>query len=83
MGNFLPVKTKGHYALRDLIEAILWILRTGSQLRNLPESFPKWESVYYHFRKWGKDGTLNRLNAPLNKMERKRQGNTRPASFLY
>ncbi|WP_366512981.1 transposase, partial [uncultured Chryseobacterium sp.] len=42
---FLPVKTKGHYTLRDLTDAILWILRTGSQWRNLPENFPKWESV--------------------------------------
>ena len=31
MENFLPVKTKGHYALRDLMDTILWILRTGSQ----------------------------------------------------
>lgn len=70
---FLPVKTKGHYTLRDLTDAILWILRTGSQWRNLPENFPKWESVYYHFRKWGKDGTLVRLNMMLNKAERLRQ----------
>ncbi len=63
MEKFLPAHTKGHYASRDLIDAILWILRTGSQWCNLPENFPKWESVYYHFRKWDKDGTLVRLNA--------------------
>ncbi|WP_294303017.1 IS5 family transposase [uncultured Chryseobacterium sp.] len=82
MEKFLPVKTKGHYALRDLIDAIFWILRTGSQWRNLAENFPKWESVYYHFRKWGKDGTLSRLNAMLNKMERKRQGKRQTPSLL-
>uniref|UniRef100_UPI0030195002 transposase n=1 Tax=Chryseobacterium mucoviscidosis TaxID=1945581 RepID=UPI0030195002 len=52
MKKHLPIKIKGHYNLRDLADAILWILRIGSQWRNLPETFPKWQSVYYHFRKW-------------------------------
>lgn len=41
MKKHLPTKTKGHYNLRDLADAILWILRIGSQWRNLPETFPK------------------------------------------
>ncbi|TVZ26653.1 transposase [Gillisia sp. Hel_I_86] len=82
MKKFLPVKIKGHYKLRDIADAILWIFRTGCQWRNLPECFPKWESVYYHFRKWGRDGTLSRLNAGLNMMERKRQGKGATPSML-
>jgi transposase len=45
--DFLPIQRKRKYDLRAIVDAILWYLRIGSQWRNLPESFPKWESVYY------------------------------------
>jgi len=82
MKKYLPTKTKGHYSLRDIVDAILWILRTGSQWRNLPDCYPKWQSVYYHFKKWEKDGTLIRLNASLNQLERKRVGRVATPSLL-
>jgi len=82
MKLFLPEKTRGHYKLRDIVDAIFWQLRTGTQWRNLPDSFPKWTSVYYYFRKWQKDGTQQRLNTELNKMERKRQGKEQTPSLL-
>ena len=44
----------------------------GGQWLNLSEpTFPKWQSVYYYFRKWKLDGTLNGLNAMLNMYERR------------
>lgn len=82
MEKILPVKTKGCYSLRDLTDGVLWVLRTGCQWRNLPENFPKWESVYYHFRKWGGDGTLLKLNFMLNKSERLRQGKEETPGLL-
>lgn len=82
MKIFLPEKTKGKYKLRNLADAILWILRVGSQWRNLPGYFPKWESVHYHFKKWEGDGTLARLNFGLNMMERERQGKSATPSML-
>jgi len=82
MEKILPVKIKGKYDLRNLVDGVLWLLRTGAQWRNLPECFPKWQSVYYHFRKWGADGTLCRLNNTLNQMERIRQGKAPTPSLL-
>jgi transposase len=38
--------------MRLRIEAILWILRTGSPWRDLPPSFGRWKSVYDRFRAW-------------------------------
>ena len=78
----LPIKRKRKYDLREVVNAILWILRIGSQWRNLPESFPPWKSVYYYFRKWQKDGTLERLNTSLNQKERERQGKESTPSML-
>ena len=68
-----PTQRKRKYDLRDIVNAIFWILRTGShgvarRWRNLPKAFPKWQLVYYYFSKWKKDGTLPGLNNLLNMM---------------
>lgn len=39
-----------------MLEGILWIVRTGSPWRDMPEHFPKWQSVYTRFRKWTRCG---------------------------
>ena len=46
---------------RSVLNGMMWILRTGAPWRDLPERYGPWESVYYHFRKWSDDGTLDRL----------------------
>ena len=80
--EYLPLQRKRKYALRDVIDAIFWILRIGGQWRNLPECFPKWQSVYYYFRRWKSDGTLENINLALNRLERERMGKeSTPAMF--
>ena len=64
---------KRKYNLRDVLDAQFYILRTGSQWRNIPDNYPPWETVYYYFRKWKKDETFEYLNSTLNKLKRKRQ----------
>ena len=80
--EYLPTQRKRKYDLRQITDAILWMLRIGSQWRNLPEVFPPWKSVYYYFRKWKKDGTLLRLNEGLNRKERIRRGKEPTPSML-
>ena len=47
---------------RTIVEAILWILRTGAPWRDLPEDeFCPWETVYGLFNTWTDDGTLDKI----------------------
>ncbi len=79
----LPSQRRRKHSLRDVVDGILWVLRVGSQWRNLPaETFPKWQLVYYYFRRWTVDGTLERLNWSLNMQERKRQGKEESPSMV-
>ena len=56
--------------LRAVINAILYILRTGCQWRYLPKEYPNYNSVYYHFRKWCGDGTWEAVNTALREQVR-------------
>jgi hypothetical protein len=41
--------------MRQVINAILYILVSGIQWRMLPKDYPKWQSVYHYFRQWRDD----------------------------
>lgn len=71
------------YSMGEIINAILYIVRTGSQWKNLPHDFPKWKSVYYHYRKWCLDGTWQRLNEVLVVKSREALGrNAQPSAAI-
>ena len=46
---------------RLFVEAVLWIVRTGSPWRDLPEEFGKWNTVFKRFRDWVKAGIWQKL----------------------
>jgi putative transposase len=60
--------------IRDVVDAIFYVNRTGVQWRYLPHDFPQWELVYSYFRKWGKDGTWDRLQRLLREGVRQAAG---------
>jgi transposase len=46
---------------RQMLNGILWILRTGAPWRDLPERLGPWQTVYDHFRNWRRDGVYDRI----------------------
>ncbi len=59
---------------RAIVDAIFYRLRTGCQWRQLPADFPSWITVYRYFRKWGDDGTWERINTALRRQVRSAAG---------
>lgn len=75
----MPTQTEGRgrrieIELREVLNGIFYLLRTGCQWRNLPSDFPNHNSVYYHYSKWCRDGTWLRVNRALVWLERRRVG---------
>jgi transposase len=64
---------KRQHSLKLILEAIFWINRTGAQWRNLDSKFPKWQLVYYYFRKFVKDGRWQKVNQFLVTLDRQTQ----------
>lgn len=46
---------------RTVLNGILWVLRTGSPWRDIPEEFGPWKTYWRMFDKWNADGTLSEI----------------------
>ncbi len=62
------------WPLRAIVEAILYLDRTGCAWRYLPADFPPWRTVYGYFAAWRDDGTLARLHDALRAQVRAAAG---------
>src|SRR5271166_4555677 len=59
--------------LRDVVDAVLYILRTGCQWRYLPRDFPPKSTVWRYFDEWRRDGTLDLIHDLLRRKVRTAQ----------
>jgi len=53
------------HARRRIVEAILYVVRTGCSWRQLPHDFPPWPTVYWYFKQWRADGLVDRIHDAL------------------
>src|SRR5215216_652556 len=60
--------------MREIINGILYILRTGAAWRHLPHDLPPHQTVYDYHNAWRKDGTWERLHTTLRERVRRRAG---------
>ena len=63
-------------SLRVIVEAILYILSTGCQWRQLPREFAPFTTVQAYFYRFSRDGTLVRINQALVAQARELAGRT-------
>lgn len=69
-------KPKGRHGGDDrmFLEAVCWVVRTGSPWRDMPPEFGPWKTVYNRYNRWAKLGYLNAILAVLKKRWRSRMG---------
>jgi putative transposase len=62
------------HSLRDVLDAIFYVLKSGCHWRLLPHDFPPWSTVYYHFRRFRLNGLWHLILKELHAAERNRAG---------
>ena len=78
VSKYIPEKKgagrKPKYEKREIINAIFYVVHSGCQWAMLPHDFPPWYSVYYHFRKWQKNGNWFLIHQALHQELREKEG---------
>ena len=62
------------YEQRRVVDALLYVVKTGCQWRQLPSDFPPWKTVHEHFRAWRDSGVWERVGQTLREQRRKAGG---------
>ncbi|MCX4869387.1 IS5 family transposase (plasmid) [Streptomyces sp. NBC_00257] len=82
-GRALDFGRPPEHDLRDIMDAILYVDRTGVQWRYLPHDFPPWNTVYGYFAKWQQEGVFAQLNGLLRQLLRQKEGrDTEPSACV-
>lgn len=76
LGPLLPGEKPGGrhrlYPLREIINALRYLLRAGCSWRLLPHDFPHWRAVYQYFKIWKQDGTWLKIHDYLHEQLREK-----------
>lgn len=72
--EFFPSGNKSKYNKRSLVEAVLYIVKTGCQWRMLPHDYPPYTAVWSFYRRARDNGTGDKVMRYLVKITRKNAG---------
>lgn len=72
---------KRKHSLRSVWNALMYVVKTGCQWRMLPRDFPKWQAVYYYYRKWVEAEVFDKLLDKLRSKVRVSKGQNARASL--
>jgi putative transposase len=81
-----PAKTGGRprsVNMREVVNAIFYVLKTGCQWGNLPGDFPPYSTVFDYYKQWRKDKVWQQLNDALREQVRTAEGReARPSAGI-
>jgi putative transposase len=70
---------KRKHDLREIWNSLFYTVKTGCQWRMLPSHFPRWQPVYYYYRKWAEQTDFDLLLIDLRESIRFRRGQNKQA----
>ncbi|MDQ3129843.1 MAG: IS5 family transposase [Acidobacteriota bacterium] len=74
IAEFIEDRRKRKNSLRTVIDALLYVVKTGCQWSYLPKDLPKWQLVYYYFRKFETSGLIEIIHDTLREKVRVKKG---------
>jgi putative transposase len=74
MSKYFDSQRSRRYELREIVNAILYLVKTGCQWRMLPKDFAPWQLVYYYFNTWKKQEVFELIQESLVQKTRIKQG---------
>jgi putative transposase len=74
ISKYLDTQRSRKYELRQIVNAILYVVKTGCQWRMLPSDFAKWKIFYYYFSTWKEALIIEHIHEELVKKTRKTKG---------
>jgi putative transposase len=81
--NHLPnINRKRKNSLREIINGIFYLNKTGCQWRYLPKSYPKWQLVFYYFTLWQTEEIWDDLMIRLTEITREKTARNSQASVV-
>jgi putative transposase len=63
--KIIAVQRKSKLDLHQIVHSIFYLTKTGCMRRDLPGEFFPWQTVYWYYHKWVKDGTWENINRLL------------------
>lgn len=60
--------------LREVLNGIFYVTRTGCAWRMVPHDFPPWGTLWFYFRLWRENGLWERIHTRLREQVRRREG---------
>ena len=79
--EFFPSGNKSKYHKRSLVEAVLYIVKTGCQWRMLPHDYPPHDTVWSFYRRARENGVWDKMMKLLVKITRKQAGRNEEPSY--
>jgi transposase len=69
-----PGGRPARWSRREIVNAILYVVRGGNQWRAMPHDLPPWQTAYGYFRRWRNAGIWEALHSAIRVQARQRAG---------
>src|SRR5258708_36115205 len=69
-----PGGRPARHSRREIVNAILYVVRGGNQWRAMPHDLPPWQTAFYSFRRWRNDGAWERIHTAVRERTRRHLG---------
>ena len=66
------------YSRRDIVDGILYVIRSGAGWRMMPNDLPNWKTCYHYFRIWAKQGVWEKVHDQIRDLARLKAGKKKP-----